>query len=245
MKILVDPQYNPEFASSITSATKLGPGITCAKFLGARGSRTQFEKLYADGFFGAPDLKQIARNLVLHANAMKTVIGNPTFAQHRLIVSEGIYEPNPKFEVQELPAGSKENAKKIAKQNPGGSYGKGPDGWIARVPLYVGERPSGGSVNDLRRTGRAIVYQLIDKNGNTDPQKTFDLAVFWKDYIDYDKLTLDYDTFDPNGDLTCQIVLEMPKVPSSYDVSYAYNIQTTYNGEVQAKNELLEILPDD
>lgn len=243
MIILVDPQYNPEFESQITSSTKLGPGITCAKFLGARGSRTQFEKLYADGFFGAPDLRQIARNLVLHANAIKSVVGDPVFAQHRLIVSEGIYEPNPKFEVQEIPAGSKENAKKLAKQNPGGSYGKGTDGWVARIPLYVGERPTPGSINDLRRTGQAIVYQLIDKNGKTDPQKTFDLAVFWKDYIDYDKLTLDYDTFDPNGDLTCQIILEMPKVPSNYDVSFTYDLQTTYNGELQATNELLEILP--
>lgn len=244
MKILVDPQYNPEFESSITSATKLGPGITCAKFLGARGSRTQFQKLYADGFFGAPDLKQIARNLVLHTNAMKTVIGNTTFSQHRLIVSEGIYEPNPKFETQEIPSGSEAKAKKLARQNSGGSYGKGPDGWVARIPLYVGERPSSNSVNDLRRTGRAIVYQLINKNGQTDPEKTFDLAVFWKDYIDYDKLSLDYDTFDPTGILTSQIVLEMPKVPATFDVSFSYNLETTFNGELQAKNELLEILAD-
>jgi len=245
MIILVDPEYNPEFQSTITSATKLGPGITCAKFLGARGSRTQFEKLYAANFFGAPDLKQIARNLVVHANAMKTVIGNPTFSQHRLVVSEGIYEPNPKFEVQEVPAGSKEAAKRLAKANPGGSYGNSSDGWVARIPLYVGERPTSGGVNDLRRTGRAIVYQLIDKNGKTDPRKTFDLAVFWKDYIGYDRLTLDYDTFDPSGELTCQIVLEIPEVPASYEVQFAYNLQTTYNGELQTKNELLEILPDD
>jgi hypothetical protein len=244
MRILVDPQYNPEFESEITSSTKLGPGITCAKFLGARGSRTQFQKLYARGFFGAPDLKQIARNLVLHANVIKSVLSNPSFSQHRLIVSEGIYEPNPKFETLELPAGSEQKAKQLARGNSGGSYGKGPDGWIARIPLYVGERPTPNSVNDLRRTGRAIVYQLIDKDGNTDPQLTFDLAVFWKDYIDYDKLTLDYDTYDPNGKMTSQIVLEMPSVPSTFDVSFSYNLETTFNGELQAKNELLEILPD-
>lgn len=243
MKILVDPEYNPEFTSSINSSTKLGPGITCAKFLGAKGSRTQFEKLYAEGFFGAPDRKQIARNLVLHANAMLAVLSNPSFSQHRLIVSEGIYEPNPKFETQEIPAGSKENAKKIARENSGASYGNGPDGWVARVPLYIGERPTPGSINDLRRTGRAIVYQLIDKNGRTDPRKTFDLAVFWKDYIDYDKIVLDYDTFDPNGDLTSQIVLAMPEVPESFEVGFQYDLETMYNGEMQVKNELLEILP--
>jgi len=245
MKILVDPQYNPELQPQITSATKLGPGITCAKFLGARGSRTQFEKLYAPGFFGAADRKQIARNLVLHANAMQAIIGNPSFYQHRLVVSEGIYEPNPSFETQEIPAGSEIAARALAKANSGGSYGNGPDGWVAKIPLYVGERPTPGGVNDLRRTGRAIVYQLINKEGKTDPRTSFDLALFWKDYIDYDKLTLDYDTFDPNGDLTCQIVLEMPEVPPSFEVSFAYNIETTYNGELQAKNEILEILPDD
>lgn len=245
MKILVDSKYNPEFESSITSATKLAPGITCAKFLGARGSRTQFEKLYRQDFFGSADRKQIARNLVLHAHAMNMIVGNTDFAQHRLIISDGIYEPNPKFEMTELNAGGEKAAEKLAAQFPRGSYGKGLDGWVARIPLYVGEKPSDGSINDLRRSGRAIGYQLIDKNGKTDPRKSFDLAVFWKDYLDYDKLTLDYDTFDPSGALTCSIVLEMPEVPTSWDVSYLYDLETTYNGALQTVNELLEILPED
>lgn len=245
MKILVDPQYNPELISRITSETKLAPGITCAKFLGAKGSRTQFEKLYRQDFFGSVDRKEIARNLVLHANAMNMVTGNLEFSQHRLIVSDGIYEPNPDFEISELNAGTEKAAKNLAKQFPRGSYGKGPDGWIARVPLYIGETPSSGSINDLRRTGRTIGYQLIDKNGKTDPRKSFDLAVFWKDYLDYDKLTLDYDTFDPSGELTCSIILEMPEVSTSWEVSYRYGLETTYNGALQTVNELLEILPKD
>ena len=245
MKILVDPQYNPELISTITSKTKLAPGITCAKFLGARGSRTQFEKLYRQDFFGSADRREISRNLVLHAHAMNMVLSNIEFAQHRLVVSDGIYEPNPDFEISELNAGTEKAAEKLAQQFPRGSYGKGPDGWVARVPLYTGETPSGGSINDLRRTGRAIGYQLIDKNGKTDPRKSFDLAVYWKDYLDYDKLTLDYDTFDPNGDLTCSIILEMPEVSNSWDVSYKYNLETTYNGALQTVNELLEILPEE
>lgn len=245
MKILVDPQYNPELMPNITSETKLAPGVTCAKFLGARGSRTQFDKLYNKGFTGKVDRREIARNLILHAHAINMVLGNIEFSQHRLIVSDGIYEPNPKFITAEQKAGSESNAKKIAKSIPGASYGKGPDGWIARIPTNVGETPSGGSINDLRRTGRAIGYQLIDKNGKTDPRKSFDLAVFWKDYLDYDKLTLDYDTFDPSGDLTCSIILEMPEVPTSWDVSYRYGLETTFNGALQTINELLEILPED
>lgn len=245
MKILVDPEHNPELQSKITSSTKLGIGITCAKFLGSKGSQTQFEKLYAENFFNSADRNQIARNLVLHSHAINAAYSNPDFAQHRLIVSDGIYEPNPKFEMTELPAGTEENAKSISTTVPKSSYGKGPDGWIARVPVYMGERPTPDSKNDLRRDGRAIGYQLIDKQGKTDPRKSFDLALFWKDYIDYDKLSLDFDTFDPNGDLTTTIFLQIPQVPTSWEVKYKYDLETTYNGELQAKNELLEILPEE
>ena len=38
--LVVDPVYNPNLVATITSATKLGPGITIAKFLGAYGDRT-------------------------------------------------------------------------------------------------------------------------------------------------------------------------------------------------------------
>lgn len=242
--LLIDPQYNPELQNSITSSTKLGPGITCAKFLGARGSRTQFEKLYAKGFFGSADRRQIARNLTLHAKALQSILGDIQYSNHRLIVSEGIYEPNPKFSTQEIPAGSEAAAKKIAKNNDGAAYGKGPDGWVARVPLYVGERPTANGVNDKRREGRAVVYQLIDRQGNTDPRKTFDLAAYWADYLDYDKITLDYDTYDPSGKLTCQIVLETPQVPTNFDVTFQYKIATVYNGQLQSEGDLIEILPE-
>ena len=205
MKILVDPQYLPE--DPITSSTKLGAGITCAKFLGAVGSRTQFDRLYDESFSGPVDRLQVARNLVLHARAINAVTSNLEFAQHRLIVSDGVYEPYQDFTT----AG------------------------------YTGERPSG--FNEERRFGRGIGYQLIDKNGKSDPRKTFDLAVFWKDYLDYNVLELAYDTFDPNGDLTASILLTMPEVPSTYEVSYRYALKTTYNGTLQSKNELLEILP--
>lgn len=240
MKILVDPQYNPDLIGSITSKTRLGPGITCAKFLGDKGSPTTFKRLYNESYKGPCDRLQIARNLVLHSQAMQKVISNPFFSQHRLIVSEGIYEPNSKYEISEEDAGSEADARSRARTL-GGSFGKGPDGWVVRVPKYTGERA--GGVNALRRDGRAIVYQIIGRNGKSDPAMSFDLAVFWKDYLDYNKITLDYDTFDPSGELTSSIVLEMPTVPDSYDVSYKYDIETRFNGELQARNEFLEILP--
>ena len=251
--ILVDPKYNPS-GKIITSATKLGPGVTMAKFLGAPGSRTQLKKLYNDSFDGPPDFQQIARNLVLHAQIYQSIYGIKQFEQHRLVVSEGIYEPNPKFEVLEVQEGSEASAKKTAaaflgasfKEKKAGIDGRDQNsviGWVVNKPNYVGERPSG--ILEKRRTGKAVVYQLIDKSGKTDPEKTFDLAVYWKDYIDYDKLTLDYDTYDPDGSLTAQIVIETPEVPETYEVSYNYRLETTYNGEIQTKNELLEILDSD
>ena len=64
MIYLVDPSYNPNFVDEITNTTMLAPGISVAKFLGARGSRNQFERVSADK-------AQIARNLYLHAELIK------------------------------------------------------------------------------------------------------------------------------------------------------------------------------
>jgi len=105
-------------------------------------------------------------------------------------------------------------------------------------------KETAGGFNAERRFGRGIGYQLIDRNGKSDPVRTYELAVYWKDYIDYNELELAYDTFDPSGDLVASILLTMPEVPESYDVSFSYDLKTTYNGTLQAKNELLEILPD-
>lgn len=89
--------------------------------------------------------------------------------------------------------------------------------------------------------GRLVAYQLINQKGKTDIAKSFDLAVYWKDYGKYKKITLDYDTYDPSGDLTCQIVVEVPTVPESFDITFDNVIETVYNGKLQSKNEFLEI----
>jgi len=104
------------------------------------------------------------------------------------------------------------------------------------------ETVTSNSTNDLKQTGRAVVYQLYGTNGKIDFAKSYDLAVFWKDYCDYDKLILDYDTYDPSGNPSCQIVVEMPNVPESFDISFKRNVETTFNTKLQSKNELVEIL---
>lgn len=93
MIIIPDPTYNPNFvsASSISPATKLGPGITIAKFLGAYGDRTNM------GFIGSPAARaSLARQLYLQAELMRVVTGNTDlFNDVRLIVSEGVYRGGP------------------------------------------------------------------------------------------------------------------------------------------------------
>jgi len=124
---------------------------------------------------------------------------------------------------------------------------KNPDFGTVRITVSEGvylpainETPSG--VNKLKVDGRAVVYQVINKKGKTDIPKTYDLANYWKDYADYDRLSIDYDTYDPSGELTAQLVVEMPMVPETFDLQFKSAIDTYYNGELQSKNELIEIL---
>jgi len=53
---------------------------------------------------------------------------------------------------------------------------------------------------------------------------------------------LDYDTFDPSGEFSTQVVLIMPTVNETFDISFKKEVETVYNGKLQSKNELLEIL---
>ena len=196
MIILVDPVFNPNFQSSIGTETKLGPGISIAKFLGAYGDRTSFDHIST-----ASQRKQVARNLYLHAEAMRLINGNAThFNDVRLVVSEGLYRE-----------GSLETL---------------------------------DSVTEKKADGRLCYYQVIDREGKIDFEKTFDVAEFWKDNIDYAELTLDYDTYNPDGSLTGQIGLEFPTIPESFDVRFDNKLQTKFNNQLQSRNELVEILPN-
>ena len=91
MMILVDPVFNPNGVDNVSSATKLGPGVTIAKFLGAYGDRTAFNHVGSND-----ERKQIARQLYLQAEMMRVIQGNiDLFNDVRLIVSEGIYRAGP------------------------------------------------------------------------------------------------------------------------------------------------------
>ena len=198
MIILPDPIYNPNFldGDKISSRTKLAPGVTIAKYLGAYGDKTPFSHIGT-----AEERKQIARNLYLHAEMYRTINGNTElFNDVRLIVSEGIYKGGPLETV--------------------------------------------GGDNIKKQNGRIVVYQVIDREGKIDHSATFDVAEYWKDYCFFDKLTLDYDIYNPDGSLTSQIAIEMPEVSESFDLDFKGSVTTTYNSKLLSSKELIEVKLD-
>lgn len=197
MIVLVDPVYNPEFRSEITSATKLAPGVTIAKFLGAYGDRTSFNHVASKS-----SRLQIARNLYMQAEAMRIINGNTeNFNDVRLIVSEGIFD------------------------------------------LKTGDL--GDAVMKKKGDGSLVYYQVVDREGKIDLEKTFDVAEYWKDYINFGTLYLDYDIYNVDGSLTAQIGLEFPNIPATFDVNFDRNVETYFNNELMSADELIEIKEKD
>ena len=88
-----------------------------------------------------------------------------------------------------------------------------------------------------------IYYQVVDKYGDIDLKRTFDVAEFLKDNAKYKKLILDYDTYDPDGKLTAQIGLEYPQIDETFTVdNIPFDIETIFNNQLMTKDELIEIL---
>jgi len=96
-------------------------------------------------------------------------------------------------------------------------------------------------INYLKTNGRAVVYEVIGEDGQLAFDKTFDLAVYLKNNINYDKIILNYDSYDPNGKLHVDIVLVMPEIIAPWSVTYNEVIETRFNNAVQATGEFLEV----
>jgi hypothetical protein len=196
----IDGKYNPLFQDSITSKTKLAPGITMATFLGGVGDPVTLTHILEDD-----ERLILAKQYAIHANVMKTINGLEAveeFKDFRLQVVEGLYRPE---ESEELDIS---------------------DG-----------------INYLMSKGRAVVYELIDLKGDIAVEKTFNLAIYWKDNLNFDNMILDYDNYNPDGSLNAQIVLVMPEVIPPWSVTYNNKIETRYNNINQVTGELLEVLP--
>ena len=100
-----------------------------------------------------------------------------------------------------------------------------------------------GSVNDYRSYGRAIVYELRNRQGKIAFDQTFRLAAWWKDSQQYERMILDYDTYNRDGSLNVQIIVIMPELSTfGYTANYTNKLETRYNNYVQATGELIEIL---
>ena len=107
----------------------------------------------------------------------------------------------------------------------------------------VTETVTAGGINDLKQKGRAVVYELRDRDGNIAAAKTFDLAVWWKDSLKFEKMILSYDTYNPNNTNTVQIVVIMPEFASdSYKATYTNLIETQFNNFPQSTGELVECI---
>ena len=98
------------------------------------------------------------------------------------------------------------------------------------------------SLNYKMSKGQCVVYELRDRNGLIPIQHTFDLATHIKDFYNFEKMILDYDTYNPNGELNVQIILVMPTVTAQWTVVYENEIETRYNNYVQTNGELIELL---
>lgn len=193
MIIIPDQKYNPNFVDTVTSETKLAPGVSLSKFLGTKGNSTSLETS------NVSDRKQLLRNLYLHAELFRMINGNTDFFKDvRLIVSEGVYRGGPLETV--------------------------------------------GGENLAKQEGRLVIYKVVDETGTIDFERTFDLAEYWKDYANYEKLSLEYDVWSPDGSLNAQVAIEVPNVSESFDINFGMNVETRYNGQLLAKDELIEVL---
>ena len=58
------------------------------------------------------------------------------------------------------------------------------------------------TISELKHSGRAVVYTLYDAHGKVDFAATYDLALYIRDHLFYEQLSLDYDTTRPDGTMT-------------------------------------------
>lgn len=105
-----------------------------------------------------------------------------------------------------------------------------------------GEELEVNSLNYLQTRGQVVIYELRDQNGLIPIQKTFDIAEYIKDYTNFDKMILDYDTYNPDGSLNAQIIIQMPEVNSKWEATFNNEIETRFNNYTQTNGELVEIL---
>ena len=97
-------------------------------------------------------------------------------------------------------------------------------------------------LKDLAQSGRVVSYELYDQSGNSALEKLFDLAVYLKDNVQYEKLILSYDNYDPSGAINGQITIVQPEIPEDFNAVYKMEISTYFNDRMQSGTDLIEVL---
>jgi hypothetical protein len=201
---LTDYNFSPEYiigdSINVSRAIQLATGIYLSTFTGGIGQVGRLSTIPIE------NRAQYARNLQPNAELLRRIRSNREndFKNHRLIVVEALYNPEP------------------AEINS--------DGWDT-------------SINKYRSEGRAVVYELHDSTGKIDAAKTFDLAVYLKTVTSFEKLILDYDTYEPDGSLNAQLIFVTPRLNESYEVTdgnWFKAIETRFNGRVTSSSDLVE-----
>ena len=103
------------------------------------------------------------------------------------------------------------------------------------------ETLTSGGIKDLASKGRAVVFEVMDQEGNNAPEKTYEFAVYLKDNHLFEKLILSYDTVDPNTDYNVQVVVTMPEISEKFTGSFSRKIATEYNYNLLVDNALAEV----
>ena len=228
--ILADPVYNPDRHSApITSNTKLSKSCTVSKFLGAPGSKTSLEFV--------PIISQrqdLARQWYLHAWLMEGIASSKDFSRYRIQVTEGYY--NPANGIREAFDAS------VSGATAQGRYWREPyrteDGGETQRSLVAG-RPT---INQLKYEGRAVVYTLYNSRGRVDYSATFDLSLYIRDTFFFDQLSLDYDITRPDGVMSQQLLVVMPKIDSTFQANFEMTVGTYFNRRLLSQEDLVEIL---
>ena len=107
-----------------------------------------------------------------------------------------------------------------------------------------GEQFTSGEILDLASKGQVVVYEMFSADGKPAPDMLWDYAEYLTDVIHFDKLMLDYDKFDPSGELNAQLIVIMPYVGETYQCAFKNKLETKFNGKVQSTDDLIELLDD-
>ena len=112
---------------------------------------------------------------------------------------------------------------------------------ITEALYQTGPGESASDIAEKATNGQSVVYQVINDIGEIDLIKTFELAEYWKSFVNFDKCILDYDNYSPDGSLAAQVILVMPEMSATYEASYSNDIETRYNNKTQSSSDFVEI----